>query len=163
MSLSRLLTVAVVVLLASCGYRPMYGGSEGEVVVEQLSQIKINTIEDRHGQKLHNLLLDRINPRGRPDNPLYTLDVQTQISTTELGLRFTEIATRAQLTLQATYALIDNRTGETLVSGYSRSINSYNIPDSEYAKVTAEQDATDRAAREISDEIRSRLSLHFRK
>jgi len=163
MSWSRALGAVILALgISGCGFRPLYGGAGGTEVLEQLSQVRIETIEDRHGQILHNLLLDRINPEGRPDRPLYSLKIIANLNTTELGLRFTEIATRAQLTLQASFALTDNRTGKTLVNGVARSANSYNIPDSEYARVIAEKDATERAAREISDEIKSRLSLLFR-
>ena len=148
---------------SGCGYQPLYGGSKGDEVVSELSQIKVATIEDRVGQKLHNYLLDRITPDGRPSSPKYLLTVRAQLTTTELGLLFTEIATRAQLTLQASFTLSDLGTGEVLANGFARSVNSYNIPDSEYAKVTAEKDATDRATREVSDDIKTRLALYFRK
>lgn len=164
MWLSRLLIAALLAgLVNGCGYRPLYGSDGGSAVVEELSRIKVVTIDNRIGQQLHNLLLDRLNPEGRPDVEAYRLDVRATVTTSELGLRFTEIATRAQLTLQSTFSLVDLETGKILVSGHARSINSYNIPDSEYAKVVAEQDAAERAVREVSDEIKTRLSLYFRK
>lgn len=106
-------------------------------------------------------MLDRINPRGRPKDPKYTLSVIAKVETLELGLRFTEVATRAKLTLSATFFLVDHESGSVISEGIVRSANSYNIPDSEFARVTSEKDATDRAARDVSDEIRTRLSLYF--
>ena len=38
-------------------------------------------------RKLHNAL-DRLNPHGRPEIPLYTLSLTAQISKAELGLKF---------------------------------------------------------------------------
>ena len=158
-----MLTLAVMATLAGCGFRPLYGGSENAAINSQLGAIQIATIEDRVGQKIHNLLLDRLNPRGRAQSPLYTLSLTAQISKAEIGLKFTEVATRAKLTLSANYFLTDNQSGAILTEGTVRSVNSYNIPDSEFARVAAENDATDRAAREISDEVRTRLSLLFSK
>ena len=156
------LTLAVMATLAGCGFRPLYGGSENAAINNQLSAIQIVAIEDRVGQKIHNLLLDRLNPRGRPQSPLYTLSLTAQISKAEFGVT-TEVATRAKLTLSANYFLTDNQSGAILTEGTVRSVNSYNIPDSEFARVAAENDATDRAAREISDEVKTRLSLLFSK
>ena len=148
--------------LVGCGFQPLYGGKAGEQVDARLSAIQIATIKDRLGQRIHNLLLDRLNSEGRPRSPLYTLNVVSSVSKSELGLRFTEVATRAKLTLIASYYLTDDRTGDVLSEGSVRSENSYNIPSSEYARVTSEADATERAAREVSDEIRARLGLFFR-
>ena len=158
-----ILTLAVMAALAGCGFRPLYGDSENAAINSQLGAIQIATIEDRVGQKIHNLLLDRLNPRGRPQSPLYTLSLTAQISKAEIGLKFTEVATRANLKLTANYFLTDNQSGAIFTEGTVRSVNSYNIPDSEVAHVAAENDAIDRAAREISDEVKTRLSLLFSK
>jgi len=162
-SFRLILSLGVAAVLAGCGFRPLYGGSENTAINSQLGAIQIATIEDRVGQKVHNLLLDRLNPRGRPQSPLYTLSLKAQISKEEIGLKITEVATRAKLTLSANYFLTDNQSGSILAEGSVRSVNSYNIPESEFARVTAENDATDRAAREISDEIKTRLGLLFAK
>ena len=59
------------------------------------------------------------------------------------------------------YFLTDNGSGEVLAEGGVRSVNNYNISDSEFARLAAEEDAKERAAREVSDEIKIRLSLYF--
>lgn len=148
--------------LVGCGFQPLYGGKAGEEVDERLSAIQIAPMRDRLGQRIHNLLLDRLNSEGRPSSSKFTLNLAASVSTAELGLRFTEVATRAKLTLIASYYLTDDRTGDVLSEGIVRSVNSYNIPSSEYARITSEADATERAAREVSDEIRVRLGLFFR-
>ena len=79
----------------------------------------------------------------------------------EIGLKLTEEATRAKLTLIADYFLTRDTDGKILAEGNVRSVNNYNISDSEFARVASERDATERAAREVSDEIKTRLSLYF--
>ena len=69
-----LAVIAVAILLAGCGFRPLYGTiGEDLPVTTQLAQIRIAAIPDRIGQKLRNFLLDRINPEGQPQRPLYYL------------------------------------------------------------------------------------------
>lgn len=153
--------IGVLLVLSSCGFQPLYGGAKNRTVNQELGHIHVATIEDRQGQILHNLLLDRLNATGRPGKPKYTLSVKMQLSKSEIGLKFTEEATRAKLTLSVQYYLTENRTGELMAEGAVRSVNSYNITDSEFARVASEEDATERASREVSDEIRTRLSVYF--
>lgn len=152
---------SMIAAVAACGFQPLYGDKSNGGVDDRLADIRIANIEDRVGQILHNFLLDRINPRGRPALPVYTLRVRAEVSKAEIGLKFTEVATRARLTLNANYQLIEHESGDVIASGHVRSVNSYNISDSEFARVASENDATERAAREVSEEIRTRLSLFF--
>jgi LPS-assembly lipoprotein len=148
-------------ILGSCGFRPLYGGAENKAIYQELGQIKISTIKNRIGQQVHNLLLDQLNSHGRPDNPLYTLSVRMAVNKEEIGLKFTEEATRARLTLIANYLLVHSSSGKMATEGSVRSVNSYNISNSEFARLASETDALERGSREISDEIKTRLSLYF--
>ena len=145
----------------ACGFQPLYGESKNITINQSLAKIRIVSIKDRVGQLVHNLLLDRLTPYGRSINSKYTLGVEVFVTKREIGLKFTEEATRATLTLTATYFLTNDKDGRTLIKGAARSVNSYNISASEFARISSEQDATKRAAREVSDEIKTRLSLYF--
>jgi LPS-assembly lipoprotein len=160
-SFKTLLLVGLLATLGACGFRPLYGGAENSAINQQLAHIEISAIEDRIGQQVHNLLLDRFNSGGRPQKPFYTLTVRLAISTEEIGLKFTEEATRARLTLKVSYFLTDNGSGKILTEGGVRSVNSYNISDSLFSRLASEENAKERAAREVSDEIKTRLSLYF--
>ena len=154
-------TYTLLIALAACGFSPLYGGSENSRINQELAYVNITSIEAREGQIIHNFLLDRLNPSGRRADSRYTLSVAVSRTTHEIGLKFTEEATRAKLTLIARYFLTRDTDGKILAEGSVRSVNSYNISDSEFARVASERDATERAAREVSDEIKTRLSLYF--
>jgi LPS-assembly lipoprotein len=156
-----LLLVGLLATLGACGFRPLYGESENITINQHLANIEILSIEDRIGQQVHNLLLDRLSSGGRPQKPFYTLTVRLAISTEEIGLKFTEEATRARLTLKVSYFLTENGSGKILTEGGVRSVNSYNISNSLFSRLTSEENAKERAAREVSDEIKTRLSLYF--
>ena len=161
MSSLRHIAVLALLLLAGCDFRPLYGTQSFGSVVPDLEHIQVLAIEDRVGQKMHNMLLDRLNPQGRPNQPLYTLAIENEVSRQELGLEITEVATRAKLTVVSRYVLRRIDTREILVTGSARSINSYNLIDSDYANLVAEEDATERALRENSEAIRVRLGIFF--
>lgn len=152
-------------LLAGCGFEPLHApiGKGAVTPDESLAQIQIKPVEGRIGQQLHNLLLDRLNPSGQPLAPAYYLQIGLQKTTTDLGIREDETATRANLTLTATYDLISAQDNKVVLRGSAFSVNSYNILDLEvyYATTVAEEDAVRRGLREISNDIQLRLSAYF--
>ncbi len=153
----------LVVSVAGCGFEPLYGRKSAGNVEARLSSVKIQTIPGRVGQQVHNYLLDRVNRDGRPAEPLYLLSVTLEVNKVILGIQQDETETRAKLVILASVRLQDIVTEEVLLDRSARSANSYNIVGSAVATRSAEQDAIDRAAREVSDEIRLILSLYFRR
>ena len=148
----------LVLALAGCGFQPIYTrqDSSSNAAVE-LQKVQVNLIQDRIGQQLHNALLDRLNPRGRPASPEYFLDVKLSTTKVDLGIQRDDTATRAKLTIIARYTLSDRE--EQLFTGISRSVSGYNIVQSDYATLSAEFDAINRSLRVISEDIRSRLAV----
>ncbi len=63
--------------------------------------------------------------------------------------------------MTASFQLLNAATAKSIYSA-TRSITvSYNILDSEYATLAAKKDARIRAVRELSEDIRTQLSVHF--
>lgn len=157
---SRLLVCAAV-LLAGCGYRPLYGerGADNASVADELTQIRIESIPDRVGQQMYNMLRERLNPYGKPERAKYALSVALSETRENLFLEKDETATRANLTLKANFVLRRMDDSGVVVTGFSRSVSSYDILSSQFASVVSEEDARQRGARAISDDIRTRLAL----
>lgn len=152
----------LVAALGGCGLRPLYGrGSGGQVTVAALGAVAIGPIPGRLGQVLHNDLRDRINPQGAPGRPRYRLEVQVFRFKEGLAIKKDEEITRSNLRLTATFVLSDYRSGERLLEGSARSTGSFNLVRSDFANLVAERDAERRVAREISEQILTRLSLYF--
>jgi LPS-assembly lipoprotein len=154
--------LAAALCLAACGFRPLYGErSYGPDVQAQMSAVDIAPIEDRLGQIVRNHLLDAMNPRGAPGSPRYRLEVILAPTRENLAFREDEAATRVNLRVSATYVLKRARSDDVLERGGVRVITSYNVTREEYATLVADRDAQARAAREIADEIVSRLAVWF--
>lgn len=158
-SFSHTTVAAVTLVLAACGFAPIYSGGGGANIQSGLASIEIEPISDRVGQRLHNHLLDGLNPYGRPRKPLFVLQVRLSEFKQELAVRKTELATRANLGFRAAFSLFhrDDRSS-SVFSGSSRVVSSYNILNSDYATLIAERDARERAVRELSTEIINRLA-----
>lgn len=157
----RLALPLAALALAGCGFQPLYGPRSVSTTADQLAAVKVELIEDRLGQQVRNNLLDRMSPRGEPEAPRYTLAVALSENLQELGFRKDETATRANLVVTASYALTKVGEEQPLLKGKSQSANSFNIVDSDYATLIAENDARTRAARRLSDEISTRLAIFF--
>lgn len=156
------LVLAVTLLAgAGCGFQPLYGGGGTSGTVAELNRIQIDPIPDRVGQELRNYLIDRMSSLPTDAPALYRLAVSIDQSRAALAVQFDDSITRYNLTVSANFSLTDLATGETIYHNSVRSTGSYNVVESDFATLVAEQDAQKRAAREISDEITTLLSVFF--
>ena len=159
-------TVACLLLLAlaACGFRPLYsdiGRSVETTPNERLAMTRIQPLQGREGQQLHNLLRDRVNPAGQPHDPAYLLEVRLDSRIDELGIRKDETATRANLILRADFLLRDRGSKKIVLRGRAQAVNSYNILEEFYATADSERNALNRGLREVADSIRLRLAVYF--
>jgi LPS-assembly lipoprotein len=149
-------------LLAACGFEPLYGErSDGPNIADELAKTFVLPIADREGQILYNFLRDRIVPHGQPDRPKYVLDVELQESLGGAVVRRDATASRYNLTLTATYTLLDAASNALLTRGTAQAVGSYNVRDDPYPTLVAELDVQERVARDLSDEIRNRLAVYL--
>jgi LPS-assembly lipoprotein len=165
----RGLLFAALVTLSACGLRPLYGGDEGTPpagapgggVRGDLAAIKIATIGERSGQVLRNALLDHLTPEGEPRQPLYHL-VVTRAESEQTPLhRLDEVAMLQILRVSATWSLRD-LAGATLNAGVSRTVARFDLTRSQPATDAARDNARERAARDLAEDIRIKLALYFR-
>jgi LPS-assembly lipoprotein len=156
--------VGAAILLAACGFRPLYGRAVTGAPSGEIAAIVIEPIADRSGQQLHNHLLDLLTPAGRPRDGRYSLHVDVTESVQRLAVRKSEFATRANLRSNARFILVSRAgegDGEVLLIGLSRTVTSFNILLSEFGTLMAEKDAQARAMRQIAEDIRDRVAVYF--
>ncbi len=148
-------------LVAACGFTPIYRQDESTSLREYLSLIEVAPIGGQSGLQLRNRLTEKISPRGVVDVPQFRLSVKLESSTDALLIQLDNTATRQNLKMNASFTLTDLSTGETVFQGQTISVGSYNVVDSEFATISAEDNATERAAREIGEEIFDLLVVYF--
>ena len=151
--------VAVLAVLTGCGFQPLYGSAGQVDIGAELASIKIDVIKDRIGQQLRNHLLDSINPLGPPGFPAYTLSVTLKESKQELAVKKSAITTRVNISFSAAFTLRGTkRDSPVQLTGTSMIVTGYNILTSDFATLTAAQDARTRAVRELGNDITNRIA-----
>jgi LPS-assembly lipoprotein len=124
-----------------------------------LAATQIRPIAGRRGQILHNLMLDRLNPRGRPRQPLYQLTTGLDVNVQSLGARADATSSRQQVEVIATARLDGVGEPQTF---RARATSSYNTTESDYGSLVAQEDAIKRALNLIADELTVKIAAFFR-
>lgn len=157
----RLLAVISALLLAACGFQPLYeaGGSSAAMQAD-LASVEVGPIPDRLGQVMRNRLTSRLNAAGTPD---YRLDVALEQSSEAFSVRPDTATTQEQLTMVATMRLTSIDTGEAVIEESLRARTAFDLVLSDFATASQREDAAERLALELAERIHRRLALHFRK
>jgi LPS-assembly lipoprotein len=148
-------------VISGCGYEPLYGKRNSEVSSANAALIAISPVRDRLAREVRNQLLDGLTPEGEPSNPRYQLSFDVEERTNAVLIQLDDTTTRFNLILTASFTLTDLENGTVLYTDNARAEGSFNVVDSEFATVIAEQDAGREATRELSDEIRSLVLVFF--
>lgn len=147
--------------LAACGFHPLYAGGTKSPRRLELSQIEITPVQSKLGVDLRNELIDRLTPEGEPAYPQYRLDLTLHEYREGLGIQKDTSVTRWNYQLSADYKLFDLGTGKMITKGTASTMASYSVVDSQFATLTAENDAKERASVDIGDQLELRLALFF--
>lgn len=161
-SFLALAALAAPAAAAGCGFRPLYAERTTSPAIQRhLAAIRVDVIADRVGQIVRNELADRLAPTGVSATPLYALQVRLTEFRQDLAIREDETATRANLILQANFTLRGTADPRPLHDGTAVVRNSYDILRNKFATITSEDDARTRSARQLAEEIRTRLAVFF--
>lgn len=161
-SLRLLVLIASLGVLSACGFKPLYGERmDSPAVNESLGSILIAPIPDRLGQLVRNAVSERVTPLGPPGAPVYRLEIALGVEKINMGVRQDESVTRRTYRLNADYRLRDFATEKTVLAGKTWSTTAYDVVRSDFATLVAEEDAQERLAEEVAEEIRTRLALYF--
>ena len=150
-------------LLAGCGFHPLYAPRDQSRFDADLASIKVNTIADRQGQVLAITLRDALNPTGVHVDTRYTLDVQLTSTRQDIGLKADGTASRSEIAMTAKFVLKDTKANKAVLEGTTHSVSSYDVLTDNYATVVASQNAQERTVQEVGDDILTRLQLYVSK
>lgn len=148
--------LACSLVLAGCNSRPLYGtGADGKGVAVALSGIAVDEQRTRAGQIVRNNLISGFGSQGASN---FVLRLVPEEKTTQLSSLSTQKLERLRYTLKIKYELADATSGETLTSGASFSNVSFDTVEQPIADLRAAENAKERAAREVAEDIRLRLA-----
>jgi len=161
-----LLGLAIASALGTSGcFRPLYGPTaSGERLQDVLASVEVAPIstslnQERFGHFLRSDLRFDLDGSGQPRPKRYKLAISvTERVTTQVVDSATGRADSATLSADADYALTTLDGSRTLTSGKASGSTIYDRSIQRFATVRAARNAEMRAAKLLSEQIRSRLS-----
>ena len=168
----RLIRVALAcaaasLLVAGCGdsgFRPMYASSAivgGPDVSQKLAQMEIAPIPGRVGQRLRNEIIYQSTGGGRQAEPIYRLEIIIRESITPTLVQIDGNSSGSVYNLNTSFRLVRLADHSVALTGESNGRAAFQRFDSVFANVRARQDAEDRAAKTIGDELKGRLAAYL--
>lgn len=165
--------LASAALVSACTVRPLYSdGAAGAGVdagtAAQLASINIKPVDTRYAQEVRNHLIFLFNNgAGQQAAAPHVMDLKVErLNESTLLAQVTSVddePTAGTMTLTATYVITDIKTGKHITAGKRSVTSSYDRPRQEFARVRAERDAENRAARELADLLRLAIAQDISK
>jgi LPS-assembly lipoprotein len=123
-----------------------------------MAGVDVVPIPGRVGQKLRNELIFANTGGSRAAASRYRLEIAIKESVTDQLVQITGDATGQVYQLDATFQLIDSASGKVLLQGKAISRAPYNRFQEIFANVRARYDAENRAARTMSESIKTQVA-----
>jgi LPS-assembly lipoprotein len=170
----RLGVVFVIAGLTAACFQPLYGDhtlTGDSSLKNALQRVDVQQISAPNGSQLSRIAVevrnDLVFQTGSDDPaPPPTHRLKITLGQTSMSIIVDITTNRPDVTdfgLNATYQLIEIKTGKVVVSDHTFSRVSYDVPGEEqrFAAQRALRDAENRAAQVIADSIRARLASYF--
>lgn len=147
--MKRILLLLAALLLAACGFRPLYATPEGGGTgLTQMALVNVDAPE-AIGDVVTRAFERRI--RGG-ESALYDLSVKASEQAERLAVQIDASVTRYNYRLVGDYTLIERATGKRY-TGNVVSIASFNVVNSQYSTLYAEEQAKEKAAAQLVEDI----------
>lgn len=160
------LLFAAAIALSGCGdaagFRPMYGAAaSGGNVGEQLKQVDFAPIPGRVGQRIRNEMIFQTTGGGNPLPPTHRLEVVLSENLTSTLVNVQGEAAGQVYSVQASFRLVDTKEKKVVFQGASHARAGFERFESIYSNVRAREDAENRVARTIADDLKTRLAAYL--
>jgi LPS-assembly lipoprotein len=155
----RLAAAAACLMLAGCGFHPLYGDSNvsGDLA-QQMASIRVMQISEHYGQVMTNNLSDGLNPHALHVADAYKLEVALRENTYQFATRADGTPSRAALQLSATWLLRRVSDNQVVSKGSVKSSAGYDVLPNDYANVVTGNADELRAVRDLSEQIQLGLA-----
>lgn len=157
---------AAALALTACGdaagLRPLYGPSaSGASVSEHMKQVDFAPIPGRVGQRIRNEMIFQTTGGGNPLPPTHRLEVVLKENLTSTLVNIQGEAAGQIYSVEASFRLLDIKAKRVVFEGASHARAGFERFESIYSNVRAREDAENRAARTIADDLKTRLAAYL--
>ncbi|WP_319533378.1 LPS assembly lipoprotein LptE [uncultured Cohaesibacter sp.] len=150
--------------LSACQVRPLYSttSTSGQALSTELASVQIESAKNRVEQEIRNQLIFAFTGGGEPASPLYRLEMFVTNANSSFDIESgTGLAKTTRVSLTVTYKLIQLSDNTIATTGSSFFTASFARSTQRFANDRALQDAENRAAQQIANDIQLRLSTFF--
>jgi LPS-assembly lipoprotein len=145
----------------SGGFKPLYGATGGETYDQRLAKVDIAPVPGRVGQRIRNELVFERSTGAQAISPELRLDIIITETLLTTLVNATGASSSQVYQLEARYQLIDLKTKKSVLDGRSLGRGSFDRFAAIYSNIRAREDAENRVAKSIADDIRTRLLAHL--
>jgi LPS-assembly lipoprotein len=144
------------------GFRPLHApGVGGAKASERMKEVDFAPIPGRVGQRIRNDLIFESTGGGYAAPPQYRFEVVLRESLTSTLVDAKGRVSGAIYSVQASFRLIDAKAKTVVFQGTSHARAAFERFDSIYSNVRAREDAENRVARTISEDLKTRLAAYL--
>jgi len=148
--------------LCSCSFKPVHAKLDSGLA-NTLASVQVSDIRGREGQLLKYKLTDLLSPDSSSAYPNYRLDIELVTNREDLGIQENLRITRYNIVQTANYKLVALQNNQIADEGAIKVKSSYNRTESEFATFVAEEDSSEKAAEELAQLVKQRLTAYFAK
>jgi len=147
---------------SACGFTPVHKNATG-LTGQSYSNVRIvaldgeNPDDKQSGFQIKQSMIDRIG-QGKGE---HILEIYPRLRQRRLGIRGDDVASRFEIELRANYKLIDDKSGDILDEGRLTSVSSFGSPLDPFGRISAEENAAERLAADIADDLVIVLSKYY--
>ncbi|MBC6444506.1 MAG: hypothetical protein GDA50_03615 [Alphaproteobacteria bacterium GM202ARS2] len=146
-----IVTLAVALVLAGCGWKPIYSSSSSLSTHRLLASIDILPIPERAGQILRENLEINLTPYGKNADKRYRLKVTLDEANSLAGLQGDATYTRTQLTATARFQLTDTQRNKVILRGRRIVHTNFDYLESPYAHMISAREHTKRLMKRLAE------------
>ena len=152
-------------LIASCGFRPMYKQTPYNDLSKQTSEISIPPVsgfDGQYGIMLRNSLLNKHTPMGKPENPLYILDINlSQPNISDYTIKTNGVASSRIVKINAKYTFKKKGDARVLLNKTVNASVPYNLLNNQFSTEMLKQDAIKLSIEDLSNQIYFAIITYF--
>ena len=126
-----------------------------------MAQLDVAAIPGRVGQRIRNELIFQASGGGELAPPTHRLEVSITESVVSTLVKPDGNALGQTYTLQANFKLIEIKTKKVVLTGTSYGRAGFERFQSIYSNVRARDDAENRAARTVADDLKTRVGIYL--
>lgn len=162
MPFGRPVALAACLVLAACGFQPIYGARDGgSPASQELASVAVAEQKTRLGQLIRNEVLSVIAPVGQQTAGRYVLELLPQPEEEVVIQAFDTDVLRRSFRVEAAFRLTEIGSGTELFAGRTFSQASYDRTGTPFSNMQARISAEERGAKEVGADIATRLAAFF--